>query len=52
MGVVGCYWGAPLTGGEPIPGPRPFKPNGLEIDPDPFQPNGLEIKESCGLSNK
>ena len=43
---------AALTGGAPIPGPSPFKPNGLEINPDPFQPNGLEIKGSCDRSNK
>ena len=41
-----------LTSGAPIPGPSPFKPNGLEINPDPFQPNGLEIKGSCDRSNK
>ena len=28
-------------------GPRPFEPNGLEINPDPFQPNGLDTKRSC-----
>ena len=41
-----------LTGGAPIPGPSPFKSNGLEINPDPFQPNGLEIKGSCDRSSK
>jgi len=41
-----------LTGGAPILGPSPFKPNGLEINPDPFQPNGVEIKGSCDRSNK
>ena len=40
-----------LTGGAPIPGPSPFKPNGLEINPDPFHANGLEVKGSRDRSN-
>ena len=43
---------AALTGGAPIPGPSPFKPNGLEINPYPFHANGLEVKGSRDRSNK
>ena len=41
-----------LTGGVPILGTSPFKPNGLVINPDVFRAKGLEFKGTCELSYK